>query len=179
VNVVPTEHTRDLARTMIKTARQETGADAVIAHLDNVRWDQIPALVGILLGALNMAAANTPTNPERPPIDFVDGCRACYRTDQGIHGRGLCRNCYARHKNAGTLDRYPPLQRATADTIADWTELQAQGCSVALAAQRMGMTKAALEKAIRRHQRRETEADQAIVRRRAGIAATLREQEAS
>lgn len=49
MNVVPTQRTRDIARHMIATAAEESGADAVVRLLPKVPADQLPALVGVLL----------------------------------------------------------------------------------------------------------------------------------
>lgn len=49
MNVVPTPRTRAIAHRMIRTATEETGADAVLRLLPKLERDQVPALVGLLL----------------------------------------------------------------------------------------------------------------------------------
>ena len=79
-------------------------------------------------------------------------CTHCERTLPN-HGRGLCCRCYQWLQRRGLLDWYPRTNRTQADTYADWLELEAQGYSRQHAADRLGITLAALEQAITRTQR--------------------------
>lgn len=81
------------------------------------------------------------------PLKDAPGTRA-------HHSRGLCNVCDIRHRSRGTLDDYPRTNRRTADVVEDWRELQAQGYSRRDAAARIGITLAALEKAIERDRKR-------------------------
>lgn len=74
------------------------------------------------------------------------------------HGRGLCGKCYEIARLAGTLDAYPRLHRPYPHTWEDYDELAAQGYSREHAARRLGMTKAALEKALERRPQQTREA---------------------
>lgn len=65
-------------------------------------------------------------------------------------GRGLCGHCYRVAQYAGTLEDYPTLRRSSADVLEDWEELRSQGYTIQHAAGRLGMSEAALRKAISR-----------------------------
>lgn len=75
-----------------------------------------------------------------------------------IEGRGLCAACYQRHRYRGTLEQFPRHFRPAADFVEDWEFLRRQGYTRALAAERMGISKKRLEKAIERESRRAKEA---------------------
>lgn len=68
-------------------------------------------------------------------------------------GRGLCTRCYHRHKTAGTLEDFRPHSRRREDLYEDWTELRAQGLDKRRAAERLGVSFAALDQAISRTRR--------------------------
>lgn len=68
-------------------------------------------------------------------------------------GRGLCCACYRRAQREGTLDDYERTFRPREEMLEDWELLRSDGYTVANAAPRMGMTCAALEKALRRAER--------------------------
>jgi len=178
MNIVPTEQTRLIARAMMHTASIENGADAVLTHIYDVPWDQIPALIGIILGALNLDDGPRHRGG-RDQAFIVDGCIDCHATDHKQHGRGLCGPCYHRHEKNGTLHQYKIRRRSSADTLADLAELTAQGYDIAAAAQRMGMTRRAVEKAVARQKKQDAADQQATARRRADLNAAMRRQEAS
>lgn len=79
----------------------------------------------------------------------MSACVDCRRV-MGSLRRGLCSACYWRHRTAGTLDRFPRKVRPSHDTFEDYLFLAAQGYTRRTAAERMGITKQALEKAIMR-----------------------------
>lgn len=64
--------------------------------------------------------------------------------------RGLCTQCYRAKHKAGELDRFPPLTRSNAVVMEEWAELRDAGYTVERAAQMLGMTFVALERAIYR-----------------------------
>lgn len=75
----------------------------------------------------------------------------CGRPAHG-EARGLARYCYrSLHEIGGHLD-YPRLTRALADIVEDWPAVSSLG--LAGAAERLGMTTAALDQALVRAVRR-------------------------
>ena len=64
--------------------------------------------------------------------------------------RGLCTRCYTAFRKVGELDKYPPLTRSNAEVMEEWEWLRDAGYSREQAALRMGMTFAALDRAIYR-----------------------------
>ena len=81
-------------------------------------------------------------------------CIDCGRHMRHI-GRGLCGRCYYFAQQFGVLHEYPRINRPYTWTWEDYDELAAQGYSRLHAAERLGLTKAALEKAIERRPREE------------------------
>lgn len=69
-------------------------------------------------------------------------------------GRGLCETCHQRHRNHGTLSDFERRTRPADEVLEDWDFLRHQGYSIRDAAERMGMTHAALDKALYRAARR-------------------------
>lgn len=74
--------------------------------------------------------------------------------DRRHEGRGLCGRCWYQARKAGTLDDFPCHRQPAAELVEDYEFLRRQGYTRALAAERMGVTKKRLEKAIERHTRR-------------------------
>jgi hypothetical protein len=64
--------------------------------------------------------------------------------------RGLCRACYEQANRAGTLEDYPRGTWARDELLDEWDRLRAVGVSVVDAAPRLGMTVAALARALER-----------------------------
>ena len=64
--------------------------------------------------------------------------------------RGLCTQCYRAKHKAGGLDEFPPVTRGNAEVIEEWEWLRDAGYTREQAAMRMGMTFAALDRAIYR-----------------------------
>ena len=64
--------------------------------------------------------------------------------------RGLCTRCYRFLHKTGGLDDFPPLTRTNAEVMEDWEFLRDTGYTRQRAAQRMGMTFEALDRAIYR-----------------------------
>jgi hypothetical protein len=83
----------------------------------------------------------------------IIACADCGR-ERNHEGRGLCSVCYYRHRHQGDLAQFPRTLLRSADTVEDYEFLARQGYTRALAAERMGITKKRLEKAIERQSRR-------------------------
>ncbi|MBK1785108.1 hypothetical protein [Prauserella cavernicola] len=66
-------------------------------------------------------------------------------------GRGMHNRCYQRELRAGNATAYPRQLRPGVEVIEDWTFLAAQNLTRRAAAERMGMSLGALERAIHRH----------------------------
>ena len=80
-------------------------------------------------------------------------CVRCHR--EGRHqGRGLCNPCYKTLHRDGGLEDYPRMFHAADEVLDDWVFLRDQGYTIRNAAPRMGMTFAALEKALERAKKR-------------------------
>lgn len=89
--------------------------------------------------------------PARQPAACV--CCASAFDEQVKHeGRGLCRGCWSRHRAAGTLHVYPRTTRPAAEVVGDYVALRERDPAATLAehAGRLGMTRSALEQALRR-----------------------------
>lgn len=86
-------------------------------------------------------------------LSNVRPCAEC-GAEKPIEGRGLCRHCYYIRRDAGTLDHFPRRSTPSVDLVEDYEFLARQGYTRALAAERMGITKKRLEKAIERQSRR-------------------------
>ena len=76
-------------------------------------------------------------------------CARCH-LDRPHRARGLCRACYLAARNNGTLDRYPRQLIPARDILEDWRFLHQQGYTVTQAAERMGVKRTRLEKALER-----------------------------
>ena len=63
-------------------------------------------------------------------------------------GRGLCEACHQRHRKRGTLSDFERRTRPADEVLEDWDFLRRQGYSIRDAAERMGMTHAALDRAL-------------------------------
>jgi len=68
-------------------------------------------------------------------------------------GRGLCSRCHYRHRRDGTLEDFPPLTWTREELYAEWAVLRDGGTDARTAADRIGVSFAALEKAIHRTER--------------------------
>lgn len=77
-------------------------------------------------------------------------CARCHR-NRHIKGRGLCDPCYVYACTHRLLDQWPRRRRPGVDLVEDWHELSSQGYTRRHAAERLGVTKQALDKAIARH----------------------------
>ena len=75
-------------------------------------------------------------------------CRDCNNT-RPHHARGLCNTCYRRHSDRGTIHDIPRNSRPWSDTYEDWLFLHADGYTRRQAAERLGITRDALDKAIK------------------------------
>ena len=81
-------------------------------------------------------------------------CVDCGTHRPGARWRRLCGTCYERHRYHGTVDRFQRTTWINDELIAEWEWLASEGYTRAQAAERLGMSKKRLEKAIERHQRR-------------------------
>lgn len=70
-------------------------------------------------------------------------------------GRGLCRPCFDRHRRDGTLYDYPSYRWKRADLYEEWCDVREiePAITIAAAARRIGVSREALEVAIRRTER--------------------------
>lgn len=80
-------------------------------------------------------------------------CRFCGQ-NRYHHSRGLCRTCYRRATEDGTIDDWPCRKRPADDVLEDWDMLRREGYSMVQAAPRIGVSPDALEMAIVRARRR-------------------------
>lgn len=80
-------------------------------------------------------------------------CKICLLLKRH-RARGLCRNCYERIRSRGQIDDFAPLNRTADVVLQDWDELRRQGYSIRHAAERLGMSFKALDKAIERGAKR-------------------------
>lgn len=79
-------------------------------------------------------------------------------TPDGWRWRRLCQRCYGRHHYHGTLDRFERPTWPNAELIAEWEWLARDGYTLTQAAERLGMSRKRLEKAIERRRHRMQEA---------------------
>lgn len=72
--------------------------------------------------------------------------------DRPVNARGLCDSCYQTHWKAGTISRFPTkrTQRFRADFLADYQLLRSEGYTRTQIAERLGMTRNALDRAVQR-----------------------------
>jgi hypothetical protein len=88
----------------------------------------------------------------RRPLVLVHARPATCHPERPVNARGLCDSCYqtAWHKRA--LDRFPTkrTQRFRDDFIADYTLLRSEGYTRTHIAERLGMTRNAVDAAYRR-----------------------------
>lgn len=79
-------------------------------------------------------------------------CARCTNT-RAIKGRGLCEPCYVHNWKSGTLADFERTSRTRDELLDDWEILRRQGFSMAHAADRLGITRKGLERAIDRARR--------------------------
>lgn len=72
--------------------------------------------------------------------------------DRPVNARGLCDSCYEMHWKAGTLAQFPTkrVQRFRADFVVEYRHLRSYGLSRTDIAARLGMTRNAVDAAVRR-----------------------------
>jgi hypothetical protein len=76
-------------------------------------------------------------------------CRACGRT-RCHAARGLCRTCHHHARLSGQLADYPRATYTRDEVLDEWVRLRSAGVSVVEAAPRLGMSVAALARALER-----------------------------
>lgn len=76
-------------------------------------------------------------------------CARC-RQERPHRRRGLCNSCSWHLATHGGIEDYSRINRRSTDTAEDYAELAAQGYSRRHAAERMGISLGALEKALER-----------------------------
>lgn len=64
--------------------------------------------------------------------------------------RGLCSGCYSTIQQAGKLADYERITRSNRELLTEWAMLKQQGYSIAQAADRLGVTRDAIEAAMKR-----------------------------
>lgn len=65
-------------------------------------------------------------------------------------GRGLCEGCYERKWRSGRLADFPAQLRPRAEVMEEWELLRSEGYTKRQAAERLGMTFAAFDRAFHR-----------------------------
>lgn len=71
--------------------------------------------------------------------------------DAAIHGgRGLCNSCHARERYHGRLADHPRSTRSRDELLEEWELLRGQGHTRVQAAERLGMSPSAFERALQR-----------------------------
>lgn len=73
--------------------------------------------------------------------------------DRRHEGRGLCTECYMRAHHRGAIADYERTSRSREDFLEDYRLLRAQGYSRAQIAERLGVTRDAVDKAVSRARR--------------------------
>jgi hypothetical protein len=85
-------------------------------------------------------------------------CADCGSQRPGHRWRRLCKNCYQRHYDHGTHLNFERATWTNAELISEWEWLMSEGYTRAQVAERLGISKKRLEKAIERYQHRLQEA---------------------
>jgi len=70
--------------------------------------------------------------------------------DRPVNGRGLCRGCYSNAHRDGRLHQHQLVRRPRADFVPDYQLLRSVGHTRTQIAERLGMTRAAVDQAYRR-----------------------------
>jgi hypothetical protein len=100
------------------------------------------------LAAFEDAARRLITQPPARLV-LVNARPATCHPGRPVNARGLCDSCYQMHHNRGTLDQFPTMRtmRSRADFVADYELLRSEGYNRRLIAERLGMTRAAVDRA--------------------------------
>lgn len=85
-------------------------------------------------------------------MSAANTCQDCER--RLIFARGLCNTCYHRNRYHGTLIDFERTTHAADELLDEWTLLRDDGYGYRNAAARLGVTVAALDKALCRAKRR-------------------------
>ncbi len=84
-------------------------------------------------------------------------CITCPRFG-AIAGRGMCGSCYHRARVNDTLIDHDRRALTSAERVEEWHELKREGYSLTQAAERLGVNRKTLEKAIERYGKKLSEA---------------------
>lgn len=96
--------------------------------------------------------------PPRPRLGTPKGlgiltpCLCCGTTEPGKRRRGLADRCYFRHRRNGTHLDYPRTYWPRDMLLEEWEWLRSEGYTRSQAAERLGITRDRLDKAIEREQ---------------------------
>jgi hypothetical protein len=103
------------------------------------------------LPAFEAAARRLLTLPARRLV-LVHARPATCHPDRPVNARGLCDSCYEMHWKAGTLDQFPTqrTQRRRVEFVADYRLLRSEGYTRSQIAERLGMSRNALDAAVGR-----------------------------
>lgn len=103
------------------------------------------------LADFEAAARRLLTQPRRRLV-LVHGNPTTCHPDRPVNARGLCDSCYEKHWKAGTLDQFPTrrVQRRRVEFIADYELLRSEGYTRRQIAERLGMTRNAVDRAVQR-----------------------------
>lgn len=81
-------------------------------------------------------------------------CVDCQKDTHRL-ARGLCSACYYVHKRAGTINKFPTVQRSV--LVEEYEHLSQWGMSMEEIAARLGVKEASLKTALGRHARARTQ----------------------
>lgn len=89
-------------------------------------------------------------------LRWLTDCADC--GGEGWHSaRGLCELCYWRHRREDTLADWPRLSYSRDELLEEWALLSREGHTRQQAADRLGISKERLDKAIQRDRKRTLE----------------------
>jgi hypothetical protein len=102
------------------------------------------------LADFEAAARRLLTTPRR--LVLVHARPATCHPERPVNARGLCDSCYEMHWRAGTLDQFPTMrdQRRRVEFIADYRLLRSEGYTRSQIAERLRMSRNALDRAVQR-----------------------------
>lgn len=104
------------------------------------------------LGVIGRFSDHGVAHSDRADLTLVRARPATCHPDRPVDARGLCDSCYEMHWRAGTLAQFPTkrTQRSRADFVADYVLLRSEGYGRTHIAERLGMTRNAVDAAYNR-----------------------------